>query len=113
MFSTFVVVDEERRFSSQHSRKSISVEYKEKEGGCTFAKVKSCIKIFCAHLFSHVGLTALVVGYSIFGAFIFSHLEGENEILTRVKVGNNRKEVLDQLYNITESLRSLVISQDF
>ena len=57
-------------------------------------QVKSCIKIFCAHLFSHVGLTALVVswrlwigqfssvisvmfqvGYSIFGAFIFSHLE--------------------------------------
>ena len=28
-------------------------------------------------------------------------LQGENEILTRVKVGNNRKEVLDQLYNIT------------
>ena len=38
-------------------------------------QAKNCIKVFCAHLFSHVGLTALVVIYSIFGAFIFSHLE--------------------------------------
>ena len=28
-------------------------------------------------------------------------LQGENEIQTRVKVGNNRREVLDELYNIT------------
>ena len=27
--------------------------------------------------------------------------KGENEIQTRVKVGNNRREVLDELYNIT------------
>ena len=82
-------------------RKSLSIDYKNKGDGCTFAKVKSCIKLFCAHLFSHVGLSALVVGYSIIGAFVFSHLEGENEIAIRVKVGNNRRETLDQLYNIT------------
>ena len=118
-------------------RKSISVDYKEKEAGCTFAKVKSCIKIFCAHLFSHVGLTALVVSLRklrfrqigspemssgwlqylwclhilasrglnrtlVLGSLhIFYIYKGENEILTRVKVGNNRKDVLDQLYNIT------------
>ena len=35
------------------------------------------------------------------GAVIFAKLEGENEILTRVRVGNNRKEILEQLYNIT------------
>ena len=51
------------------------------------------------------------------GAFIFTHLEvwtnsdnlffnvshyqGDNEIQTRIKVGNNRREVLDELYNIT------------
>ena len=32
---------------------------------------------------------------------LFYIFKGENEILTRVKVGNNRKDVLDQLYNIT------------
>lgn len=37
------------------------------------------------------------------GAVIFAKLEGENEILTRVRVGNNRKEILEQLYNITGS----------
>ena len=29
------------------------------------------------------------------------YLQGANEIETRVKVGNNRREVLDELYNIT------------
>ena len=29
------------------------------------------------------------------------YVQGANEIETRVKVGNNRKEVLNQLYNIT------------
>ena len=82
-------------------RKSLSLDYKSKDDGCSFAKVKSCVKLFCAHLFSHVGLSALVVGYSIIGAFVFSHLEGANEIAIRVKVGNNRMKTLDELYNIT------------
>ena len=38
-------------------------------------QAKNFIKVFCAHLFSHVGLTALIVIYSILGAFIFTHLE--------------------------------------
>ena len=31
------------------------------EGSCTIKKVKSCAKLFCAHLFSHVGLSAILV----------------------------------------------------
>ena len=41
------------------------------------------------------------VGYSIFGAFLFSYLEGANEILIRVKVGNKRGETLEELWNVT------------
>ena len=33
----------------------------ESEAGCTIKKVKSCAKLFCAHLFSHVGLSAILV----------------------------------------------------
>ncbi len=70
-------------------------------GKCTTAKVKNCMKVFFAQLFSHVGLCALVVGYTIMGAFIFGYLEKDNELQTRTQVGNVRKEVLDELYNIT------------
>ena len=44
---------------------------------------------------------ATQIGYSIFGAFLFSHLEGAHEIAIRVKVGNKRGETLEELYNIT------------
>ena len=43
----------------------------------------------------------LQVGYSIFGAFIFSHLEGENEIKSRTKVDSQRSAVLDDLWKIS------------
>ena len=38
-----------------------SLETDEGEDGCTIKKVKSCAKLFCAHLFSHVGLSAILV----------------------------------------------------
>ena len=72
-----------------------------KDGKCTAGKIKSCMKIFFANLFSHVGLGALVIGYSIMGAFIFGYLEQDNELNTRQLVGNTRKETLDELYSIT------------
>ena len=72
-----------------------------KSSGCSAARAKSCMKMFFAQLFSHVGLCALVIGYAIMGAFIFVYLEKANELQTRVKVGDTRKVTLDELYNIT------------
>ena len=100
------------RAKSHFSRK-ISVEEEKKASTCS--RIFSWIKLFFAHLFGHIGLTALVVsfctvsnnslefkvGYSIFGAFLFSYLEGANEILIRVKVGNKRGETLEELWNVT------------
>ena len=102
-------------------RRRISVDEEKKVSTCS--KIFSCIKLFFAHLFGHIGLTALVVsflhqfrrdpvmayvGYSIFGAFLFSYLEGANEILIRVKVGNKRGETLEELWNVTgEPITSL------
>ena len=89
----------------------------EEKKASTCSRIFSWIKLFFAHLFGHIGLTALVVsvsqtpsniikvnfqvGYSIFGAFLFSYLEGANEILIRVKVGNKRGETLEELWNVT------------
>ena len=55
--------------------------------------------VFCQH-FKQYSLK-FKVGYSIFGAFLFSYLEGANEILIRVKVGNKRGETLEDLWNVT------------
>ena len=73
---------------------------------CTASRTKSCVKTFFAHLFSHAGLCAVVVGYAVMGAFLFVHLEKDNELATRQRVGDDRMNTLNELYNITgESLR--------
>ena len=41
-------------------------------------RLRYYIKVFFTHLFSHVGLCGLVVGYSVVGAFLFESLEGQN-----------------------------------
>lgn len=82
-------------------RSSVILSDNEDGSRCTTAKVKSCLKVFFAQLFSHVGLCALVVGYSIMGAFIFAYLESEKEMNTRKDVENTRTDTLKELYNIT------------
>ena len=96
--------DNVRRLSTPHSSQKGdgSTDGDEiKEARCTVAKAKSCMKLFIANLFSHVGLCALVIGYSIMGAFVFKKLEKDNEMLTRQKVGDSREIILQELYNIT------------
>ena len=40
-------------------------------------RLRYYVKVFFTHLFSHVGLCGLVVGYSVVGAFLFESLEGQ------------------------------------
>ena len=42
-------------------RRRISVDEEKKVSTCS--KIFSCIKLFFAHLFGHIGLTALVVSF--------------------------------------------------
>ncbi|WAQ99861.1 KCNKI-like protein [Mya arenaria] len=42
-------------------------------------KQDGCCKVFWKFMFSHIGLCAMVVLYSVAGGFIFEHLERENE----------------------------------
>ena len=93
-----------RRLSTPHSSQKGDDSFDEdsvKQARCTVAKAKSCMKMFIANLFSHVGLCALVIGYSIMGAFVFKKLEKENEMSTRVKVSGDREKIVQELYNIT------------
>ena len=96
--------DNVRRLSTPHSSQkgdNSSDGDSVKQARCTVAKAKSCMKMFIANLFSHVGLCALVIGYSIMGAFVFKKLEKDNEMNTRIGVGRDRENILEQLYNIT------------
>ena len=96
--------DNVRRLSTPHSSQKgdgSSDGDEVKEARCTVAKAKSCMKLFIANLFSHVGLCALVIGYAIMGAFVFKKLEKANEMNTRLEVGHTRSITLEELYNIT------------
>ncbi|CAG7727831.1 unnamed protein product [Allacma fusca] len=76
---------------------------------CTPRKVKNCIRIFLAHLFSHVGLCILIVSYACAGAFLFERLEADKELEIRAQTNATwnqnitqfRKDCVGELWNIT------------
>lgn len=70
-------------------------------------KCKTCCRKFTAFMFSHVGLCALVVGYSILGAFAFQALEAENEDKKADEVMARRMETVKKLWVITDQLNVL------
>ncbi|CAG2182023.1 unnamed protein product, partial [Oppiella nova] len=71
------------------------------ESRCT----KCChyCRTISAFVFSHVGLGALVFGYSIVGAFTFRALEAPNELNYRHFVANERLKFADTLWTITQN----------
>lgn len=72
---------------------------------CSPARVKSCLRTFFAHLFSHIGLCILIVGYTIAGALMFERLEKSYEMkLIGNRTANFRKlrlHYVNELWNIT------------
>lgn len=70
-------------------------------------KCKSCCRKFTAFLFSHVGLCALVVGYSILGAFAFRALEAPYEVEKASQVILMREQTVGRLWEITDRLNVL------
>lgn len=59
-------------------------------------------KRFTLFLVSYVGLTCLVVSYSLLGAVIFSRLEGPNEKRATQEITKLRKEYVGIIWNITK-----------
>lgn len=65
--------------------------------------LKQCCKRFFAFLFSHIGLSALLVGYTSIGGLMFLAIEGEQEKI--------RNEEIQQEINSTKSeLLSVILN---
>jgi len=65
------------------------------------SKLTACLKGFTTFLFSTVGLTCLLVGYSIVGGLVFRELESERENQTAVEMERLRQAHLVQLWEMT------------
>jgi len=64
-------------------------------------------KTFLAFLFSTIGLTFLLVGYTIIGGFLFRALEAPNETQVRSNMLGVRTEYIKRLWELTEALNVL------
>ncbi|XP_031330968.1 TWiK family of potassium channels protein 7 isoform X2 [Photinus pyralis] len=64
-------------------------------------KCKDYIRNFLAFMFSNIGIIGLVVGYTVAGAFIFIHIEGDQEDILRRTISQQRNIKADTIWNIT------------
>lgn len=64
-------------------------------------KCKDYIRNFLAFMFSNIGIIGLVVGYTVAGAFIFIHIEGDAEDQLRGTISMQRNTKADRIWNIT------------
>src|ERR1700731_1129106 len=60
-------------------------------------------RVITTFLFSHIGLCAVVFGYSVLGAFTFRALEAQNELSYRKNMTTNRNKVVDYLWDLTHN----------
>uniref|UniRef100_T1IJW1 Potassium channel domain-containing protein n=1 Tax=Strigamia maritima TaxID=126957 RepID=T1IJW1_STRMM len=70
-------------------------------------KCKSCLGIFLARLFSHIGLVSLVIAYVVVGALTFKALEADHEMSGRRLIHNKRQSCVEDLWQYTERLNVL------
>ncbi|GFU02965.1 hypothetical protein NPIL_451871 [Nephila pilipes] len=80
---------------------------KSKPSSASPGRCRRCCGRFTTFLFSHVGLCALVIGYSIMGAFAFRALEAPYEEQKASQVGHLRQETVRRLWEITDKLNVL------
>lgn len=68
-------------------------------------KTTSCVKRTCVYMLSYIGLTCIVVGYSILGGLVFPYLEGKHEEIVKQKAIELRDKYSANLeLNITEDI---------
>lgn len=73
------------------------------------SKCQRYCRLIATFLFSHIGLCALVVGYSIIGAFTFEALEAGHEQSKRNAMRKEREIVVSELWKHTA--KSNVLSE--
>ena len=70
-------------------------------------RVASCCRSFISFLASTVGLTCLLVAYTLLGGALFVGLEAQHERLVKTAVMTTRDQYVRQLWDITEQLNVL------
>jgi hypothetical protein len=75
---------------------------------CNPTRVRRCLRIFFGHLFSNLGLFALVVGYVLLGALLFEFLEAGYELEQRGHIQRYREDCLKELWLITGKTTSVL-----
>ncbi|KFM68783.1 TWiK family of potassium channels protein 7, partial [Stegodyphus mimosarum] len=89
------------------NKKKQKLPKKTKSNKASPGKCRRCCGKFATFLFSHVGLCALVIGYSIMGAFAFRALEAPYEEQKASQVSHLRQETVRRLWEITDKLNVL------
>jgi len=67
-------------------------------------RLSTCCKSAVAFLFSHIGLAAMVVAYSIMGGFLFQAIEAPAEQSTKYRVLAARKRGIDEVWRLAAQL---------
>ena len=76
-------------------------------------KCINCIKKMAAFLFSHIGLAAMVVAYSIMGGFLFKALEAPFEIRQKVKISSWKEDQIVEIHKYAMLLNSTINNVTF
>ena len=67
-------------------------------------RLSQCCKSAVAFLFSHIGLAAMVVAYSIMGGFLFQAIEAPAEQSTKYRVRAARQRGIDEIWRLVAQL---------
>lgn len=70
------------------------------------------MKKICASIFSHAGLAAIVVAYTIMGGFIFRFLEAPNENKQKLLIVEFKKDMVNDLHQLASHLCLETINQE-
>ncbi|BFZ04537.1 hypothetical protein BsWGS_07576 [Bradybaena similaris] len=72
-----------------------------------YAEYKKYKSVLIHFVFSHVGLTSLVIGYIVMGGVIFQYLEGKSEIVERATITKKRNATVTRVWLMTVDLNVL------
>jgi hypothetical protein len=68
-------------------------------------RISNCCKKMAAFLFSHIGLAAMVVAYSIMGGFLFRAIEAPAEQRVKVGVVQVREQKINDIWQLAVELQ--------
>ncbi|ESN93612.1 hypothetical protein HELRODRAFT_121515, partial [Helobdella robusta] len=68
-------------------------------------KIANCCRETTAFLFSHVGLSAMIVAYTVLGAFTFRQIESESERMEKFHIIKLKDDLVGEILNLTEKAR--------